>query len=92
MTDDKVEKKSNVAAAFGYDPNQKLPETPKLNQSSLWVVVHTIRQRATEPAQQSGQHIEHTHTLSLYLFTCRKILSPWTFRRTGNLQKKKSQY
>ena len=33
MTDDKVEKKSNVAAAFGYDPNQKLPETPKLNQS-----------------------------------------------------------
>ena len=33
MTDDKVEKKSNVASAFGYDPNQKLPKTPKLNQS-----------------------------------------------------------
>ena len=34
MTDDKVEKKSNVAAAFGYDPNQKLPKVPKPNESA----------------------------------------------------------
>ena len=33
MTDDKVKKKSNVGSAFGYDPNQKLPEVPNLNQS-----------------------------------------------------------
>jgi hypothetical protein len=34
MTDDKVEKKSNVAAAFGYDPKQKLPKVPKPNESA----------------------------------------------------------
>ena len=34
MTDDKVKKKGNVGAAFGYDPNQKLPKVPKPNESA----------------------------------------------------------
>jgi len=34
MTDDKVKKKGNVGAAFGYDSNQKLPKVPKPNESA----------------------------------------------------------